>query len=227
MPEKPELLDVPVEVLFLAADPPLMARGRVTCRDAESCDVLLEAHEHGFAEGMQVIVDAGEATDLRVVGSIAFVQENLLHVQSRTVVPRDKRIFPRTWGGIKLRYQVAQGEQVRPWLDRGVAASTVWYEPDPWMDFSGSGLKFEDLERCAPDDTLLLDLSIPPRDVRYRASARVVRLLPIPPEEQAMIEREEGQLLPTHQVAVQFLELPSEAIEALMDFTLRVQDALI
>ncbi|MFH1464547.1 MAG: PilZ domain-containing protein [Pseudomonadota bacterium] len=227
MPEKPVLLDVPVEVLFLAADPPLIVPGRVTCRDEDSCDVLLASEEHGFSEGMQVIVDAGEATDLRVVGNIAFVQDNLLHVESHTVVPRDKRIFPRTWGGIRLRYQVAEGRHVRPWIDHGEPPSTAWHEPDPFMDFSGSGLKFEDLERCAADDTLLLELSIPPSESWYRASARVVRLLPIPPEEQAMIDREEGQPLPTHQVAVQFLELPPEAVEALMDFTLRVQDALI
>jgi hypothetical protein len=95
------------------------------------------------------------------------------------------------------------------------------------MDFSGSGLKFEDQERCAAGDTLLLELSVPPSDVWFRATAVVVRLLPIPPEEREMTERGDDGPAPTHQVAVHFTNLPAEAVEALMEFTLRVQDALI
>lgn len=227
MPEKPALLDVPVEVLSLASNPPLIRAGRVTCRDEGSCDVLLEGTGEGFAEGMQVIVDAGEATDLRVVGHVELVQDNLLHVASRTVVRRDKRIFPRTWGGIRLRYQATRADAAAGWIDRGEAPSGAWHTPDPFMDFSGSGLKFEDQERCAAGDTLLLELSIPPSDLWFRATARVVRLLPIPPEDRDMIERGEGEPIPTHQVAVHFEHLPADAVEALMEFTLRVQDALI
>lgn len=227
MPEKPALLDVPVEVISLASDPPLIAPGRVTCRDEGTCDVLLDGEVPGFAEGMQVIVDAGEATDLRVVGSIGLVQGNLLHVESRTVVRRDKRIFPRTWGGIRLRYQVAAPELLRAWIDAGTDPGGAWFSPDPFMDFSGSGLKFEDTEHCVAGDALLLELCIPPAETLYRAAARVVRLLPIPPAELEMLEREEGESIPSHQVAVHFTELPAAAVEALMEFTLRVQDALI
>lgn len=227
MPGKDKLLDVPVEVLSLAADPPLILSGRVTCRDEATCDVLLDEHQHGFAEGMKVIVDAGEATELRVVGTIGLVQDNLIHVESRSLVRRDKRIFPRTYGGIRLRYQVVPAAAVPAWIDQGAAPDGTWFQPDPFMDFSGSGLKFEDIENCKAEDVLLLELHIPPSDEAYRASARVVRLFPIPPEEIEAAEREPDQPAATHQIAVHFDSLPPEAVEALMAFTLRVQDALI
>ncbi len=40
-------------------------------------------------------------------------------------------------------------------------------------------------------------------------------------------ERDPEQPVSTHQIAVHFETLPPEAVEALMAFTLRVQDALI
>jgi len=227
MPGKDKLLDVPVEVLSLASDPPLILSGRVTCRDGETCDVLLDEAEHGFAEGMKVIVDAGEATELRVVGEIGLVQENLIHVESRTLVRRDKRIFPRTYGGIRLRYQVVEPGATQAWIDSAADPGGTWNSPDPFMDFSGSGLKFEDQEKCKAEDTLLLELCIPPSDDLYRASARVVRLFPIPQKESDASERDPDTPAPTHQIAVHFENLPPEAVEALMAFTLRVQDALI
>jgi hypothetical protein len=55
----------------------------------------------------------------------------------------------------------------------------------------------------------------------------VVRLFPIPPEENEAAERDPEVPASTHQIAVHFEALPSEAVEALMAFTLRVQDALI
>ena len=227
MIKKDKLLDVPVEVLSLASDPPIIRAGRVTCRDEETCDVMLEGDDHGFAEGMKVIVDAGDAAELRVVGTIGFVQENLVHVESRTVVRRDKRIFPRMYGGIRLRYQVVGAQALSAWIERGQAPGDAWIEPDPFMDFSGSGLKFEDRETCFAGDNLLLELRIPPDEEAYRATASVVRTFPISAEDIEAAQREPGALVATHQIAVHFEYLPPEAVEALMAFTLRVQDALI
>ncbi len=227
MTHKDKLLDVPVEVLSLASDPPIIRAGRVTCRDEATCDVMLDDDDHGFAEGMKVIVDAGDAAELRVVGTVGLVQENLLHVESRTVVRRDNRIFPRMYGGIRLRYQVVGEGAGQAWIEQGLAPDGTWLEPDPFMDFSGSGLKFEDGETCHAGDTLLLELRIPPEDGWYRATASVVRIFPIAAEDIEVAEREPGSPPPTHPIAVHFLVLPPEAVEALMAFTLRVQDALI
>jgi hypothetical protein len=205
MTHKDKLLDVPVEVLSLASDPPIIRAGRVTCRDEATCDVMLDDDDHGFAEGMKVIVDAGDAAELRVVGTVGLVQENLLHVESRTVVRRDNRIFPRMYGGIRLRYQVVGEGAGQAWIEQGLA-------PDG---------------TCHAGDTLLLELRIPPEDGWYRATASVVRIFPIAAEDIEVAEREPGSPPPTHQIAVHFLVLPPEAVEALMAFTLRVQDALI
>ncbi len=227
MTDPKKLLNVPAEVLSLASDPPLIRPGRITCREDGFCDVQLDHDEPGFKQGMSVIVDAGEASELRVVGTIGEVQGTLLRVESGRVVRRDKRIFPRMFGGIRLRYLVTDPSQVASWMEGSAVDSDGWREPDPFMDFSGSGLKFEDGEHCKAGDTLLMELSIPATEGSFRATASVVRVIPISEEEREHAERDPGAPIPTHEIAVHFLELPSEAVEALMAFTLRVQGALI
>ncbi len=229
--EKKKLLDVPVDVLALTTDPPLIRTGRVTCRTEGYCDVVLDEPEAAFQEGMKVIVDAGELADLRVVGSIGFIMDTKLHVESRKVVRRDKRIFPRMYGGIRVRYKVApkedEAQAQQDWISKGQSSDSDWFEPDPFMDFSGSGLMFEDDVHCKAEDLVLLELRVPPETELFRAAARVIRVKPIPPEERVKTEGDNSRTPPSHRIAVHFEELPPEAVEALMAFTLRVQDALI
>jgi hypothetical protein len=82
------------------------------------------------------------------------------------------------------------------------------------MEFSGSGLRFEDGECCSKGDTLLLEWQLPPFDRTWRGLTQVVRVELISADQRAW---DSGA--PTHQVAVQFLNLTPEAAAALLRFT--------
>jgi hypothetical protein len=109
----------------------------------------------------------------------------------------------------------------------GPAREGEWWEPDPFMDFSGSGLKFEDRLHCEAGDLVLLELSIPPAETLWRATARVVRVEPIEREGVEDADPATGDREPTHRVAIEFIDLPQEAAEALAAFTLKIQGALL
>jgi hypothetical protein len=95
------------------------------------------------------------------------------------------------------------------------------------MDFSGTGLRFEDQLHCRTNDLLLIELALPSSEDRWHATARVVRVDPIGPEDPEGGDVEERKRDPTHQIAVQFVDLPTEATEALTTFAISIQDALL
>jgi hypothetical protein len=137
------------------------------------------------------------------------------------------------YGGIHIRYRVLAADRAEAtataWVSGEAAAASEgdWREPDPFMDFSGTGLRFEDQLHCKINDLLLMELALPASEERWRATARVLRVDPIRPED---IEgRDEGkpEVAPTHQIAVEFESLPAGATEALTAFGMRIQDALL
>jgi hypothetical protein len=136
---------------------------------------------------------------------------------------KDSRYFPREYGRIDLRYTVARGEGAngagREWVEgrAPVEGGARWYQPDPFMDFSASGLCFQDDAPLAEQDLLLLEMKLPMRSEPYRATGRVVRAMDL---ESIDLESDGPQL---RSVAVNFEELPRETVEALVDFTDHVQ----
>ena len=94
------------------------------------------------------------------------------------------------------------------------------FQPDPYMNFSMTGLLFEDQQRCSADDLLLLSLRLSKDPRVWRATARVVRVSPIP-----LADREEGNGA-THRIAVTFADLPDGCRKALVDQTNRIHDSL-
>jgi hypothetical protein len=182
---------------------------------------------------MRVVLEGGPDLEVRIKGRIAAIEGNRLRVETERVVPPDKRSFPRMYGGIRVRYRVlAEGESDEvgsAWISGEEAPKRegAWREPDPFMDFSGTGLRFEDQLHCRTKDLLLIELALPSSEDRWHATARVVRVDPIGPEDLAGRDEEEGKRAPTHQIAVQFVDLPTEATEALTTFAMSIQDALL
>ncbi len=228
-----DLQDVDVDVICLSVSPPLIRRGRVTLHRAGSFEVTLEGPEPALEPGMRIVLDGGPDRDLRIKGRIAEREGARLRVETEGVVPPDKRSFPRMYGGIHVRYRVLAGDPAGKIASAWVAGKDVpgeegaWRVPDPFMDFSGTGLRFEDQLCCAKGDRLLMELALPSSEERWRATARVVRVDPIRPEDVEGREEGKGTSAPTHQVAVQFVDLPTEATEALTAFAMRIQDALL
>lgn len=228
-----KLQDAPVEIICLSVTPPVIRRGRVTGQEEGRWDVLLEEAEPRLEPGMRVVLEGGPDRDVRIKGLVAAREGLRLSLEPQRVVPPDKRSFPRMYGGIHVRYCVlspGEGEtKASAWVsgDDAPGKEGEWREPDPFMDFSGTGLRFEDQLKCRPNDMLLMELALPGSEERWRATARVVRVDPIRPEDLVGPDEEPRKQAPTHQIAVQFADLPTDATEALTAFAMRIQDALL
>ncbi len=228
-----EMKNVPVEIFCLSVTPPVIRKGRATCCGKGPCEVVLEEPEPRLEPGMRVVLDGGPDRDIRIRGRVAGMEGNRLQVEAERVVPPDKRSFPRMYGGIHVRYRVLDSDEpektLSTWLDGGEDSGTEgeWREPDPFMDFSGTGLRFEDELRCSRGDLMLIELRLPASEDLWRATARVVRVDPIRPEDLEGRVETKKEPFSTHQIAVQFVELPTDATEALTAFGMRIQDALL
>jgi PilZ domain-containing protein len=126
----------------------------------------------------------------------------------------DRRYAPRLQGGIKLAYRVV--------------GSSVWFEPDPWMDFSLTGLRFQDVARLEEGDPLALRMRLPVDDGEHEATAHVVRVSTIAPEEAATVDLGPSPIEhATCEVAIEFDHIAPETVYAFALFTERIQDAAL
>jgi hypothetical protein len=95
------------------------------------------------------------------------------------------------------------------------------------MNFSGSGIKFNDQPHCKVDDLILMELQVTPLQDRWHATGRVVRVELLQPDELEGFDEERHKYIPTHQIAVHFEDIPEEAREALTAFGLKIQNTLL
>lgn len=211
---------VPCTLLQASANPPWLGHGRVIGRRDDHLDIEVEGAPPELAPGSSLVVELGaEAGSGRAVGSVVGAVGRRVVVAVRRYSRPDKREYPRVEGALHVRFHVATSpEAVQAWLDGGPVTGPE-FAPEPYMNFSVTGLSFEARPDCADNDILLLTIGVPQEDELWRAVGRVVRVLPLPPE-----ERDESSTA-THRVAVHFLALPDGAVEALGRHTLRVQDA--
>lgn len=138
----------------------------------------------------------------------------------------DRREFARSCGALRVRYRPARDVDVVAWL-AGAPVDNGWLRPDPFMDFSGSGLKFHHDTSVAQGDALLVEVSIGSSHRVHRLTARVVRVDEIPPAERDETPWEEGASIPSHAIAVHFDRVAPETTEALVRFGERIQEALL
>jgi hypothetical protein len=138
----------------------------------------------------------------------------------------DRREFARSCGALRVRYQPVGRANVAAWL-AGAPVEGTWLRPDPFMDFSGSGLKFHHGPFVSVGDALLVEISIGSSHRVHRMTARVVRVEEIPNDKRDETPWEEGAAIPTHAVAVHFDCVAPETTEALVRFGERIQEALL
>jgi len=166
-----------------------------------------------------------------VQGEVTDVEGNVIQIAVRSEIPADRRDYSRTYGGLDLQYQVIPKNEfeliARRWLLTGRSTYDDWFKPDPFMDFSASGLKFHDIERCIAGDQLLLEFRVPGSPVVHRATADVIRVLPIPTDEIDNEPYEIGGIIPSQTVATRFIQLEPKSIIALIQFSDRIREAAV
>jgi hypothetical protein len=111
-----------------------------------------------------------------------------------------------------MRYQAVPEHQAelagRRWLKTGAGVEPKWMRPALFMDFSGSGARFEIPDPgCDADDRLLVGVKVPGGSVEHRFVARVVR-----------------HLAEQEQLAIQFLDGTEDAFNAVVEFAERIQE---
>lgn len=140
----------------------------------------------------------------------------------------DRRYWPRMNGGLEVSYRIvspADWKDVsKAWLSSmGLPPpGDAFQEPDPFMEFSVGGLRFDDVEGAIAGDMLIAVIQVPDMPTAWHVTLRVIRVDEIPPRERE--EPMNGEPMRTHRIAVQFEDIPKRATEALIEYTERLQD---
>lgn len=215
----------PVSIVHAASDPPLLVKGRVVAQEGELLDMDVPSGTPSLGSGESLVLDfPRDAGVARAIVHVASHEGTRVRARIVKVPVSDQREYPRMHGGIRLRYCIVPAGQEDAasdaWLRSGTPTGP-FYDPDPFMNFSATGLAFEDKDHAKEGEVILCSLGVPGDPHDWRATADVVRVMRIPID-----ERDEG-VDATHRVAVHFRDLPDEAREALRRHTLRIQEAYL
>ena len=150
---------------------------------------------------------------MELIGQVESQTDQKLDVSIVRVSPREKRYFPREDGGIDMHWKRLErsGSEVatHAWR-RGlfeVDGNEDWNTPEPFMNFSASGLRFRDLAPCSEGDIVLIAFRLQGRTAWHRATAVVVR-------------RDQPENGACPEIAVAFQDLEPETVQLLADYTL-------
>ncbi len=207
-PEHP----ISVEIICATAEPPVCTDGALLSLADKRCTVQTSTPLPELAPGSSVIVRVHDHRQLEFIGLIEEGSAHALDVQIVRVSPQEKRYFPRENGGIDMHwkrldrcgFEVATAAWRRGLFE--VDGKEDWNTPEPFMNFSASGLRFRDDAPCAPGDIVLIAFRLKGRSAWHRAIAEVVRRT-----------QNDGQAA---DIAVAFQELEPTTVELLANFTL-------
>jgi len=213
-----------VDVVCTSLVPPVIARGRITHYDGLAYDLEIDEPVPPITIGAQVILDLTEQQGARVIATISEVQGRRMKAAQKAVSEPDKRAFPRLYGSVDLQYRNAkEGENastIDAWIASGLeGAGETWHTPDPFMNFSVTGLKFEETTNHDIGEILLLSFTIPTSDTTFRCRGKVARCKELP--------NQAGVAIKSNSIAVEFLDMSPEGREALSEFTLLIQGVLL
>jgi hypothetical protein len=213
-----EGLGVGAEVRWIHAGEgaPALGYAQVAAVSTSSVELVLEEPAR-FRVDARLVVEPRAGRGPRWIVVVTAVSGRRVTARLVYAPPVERREYPRLQGEIRLRYGVSPGaEAASAWMRGGPMEGAV-RAPAPQMEFSVTGLAFVDMPLPPEADTLLMELGVADKGPSWRCVARVVGVVPIP-----------GAAPPdaTHRIAVQFVQIPKPATLALVDYTLRVQEAL-
>jgi hypothetical protein len=218
-----DALGLDVQVIDTSGPAPTVVRA--TLQRFDGSQGVLDVAASGLGVGDAIVLDFPDPSIPLARGRVEAVETDALHFRLVEAKERDPREFERVVAPLSVRYCPAPSEPddatVRTWLEDGIAPGGAgWHRPDPLVDFSASGISFEDRATCRPGDRLFLELGVPGRDDRWRALAKVLRVDPLTPD--AFVERD-PDVRASHQIAVVLDAMRAQDRQALLEHTLESQ----
>tara|TARA_B110000037_G_C17106126_1_gene499899 strand:- start:1022 stop:1699 length:678 start_codon:yes stop_codon:yes gene_type:complete len=213
-----------VDVVCTSLVPPVIARGRITHFDGLAYDLEIDEPVPPISVGAQVILDLTEIRGARVIATISEVQGSHMKAAQKAVSEPDKRAFPRLYGSVDLAFRAIKPDEseasIDAWISSGLeTAGESWHSPDPFMNFSVTGLKFEEYTTHKIGDVILLGFTVPTSESIFRCRGKVARCKELP--------NQSGVAIKSNSIAVEFLDMSPEGREALSEFTLLIQGVLL
>jgi hypothetical protein len=209
-------MSVDARIICASGDTPIMVSGTLVNRTENDVTVHCPDNASVLTQGSKVVLtfDGGNERWTGIVDGLEAVDGGFA---VRVVAPNahapDKRDYPRLHAGLPIRYRIASGDDASAWTS-GNEIAGEWHTPDPYMNFSVSGLRFDVHPGVNDGDLLLVELRIGDHSPTWRTTARVIRVF-------------EGRDTEPDNVAVSFEDLPEDALSALSDLTLQIQESLL
>ncbi len=203
-----------VRWIYAGAD--AAAIGEAEVIEASASRVELDLDEAGpFGVGARLVLESVDGGGPRWIVVVTGVSDRTVTARVVRAAAEERREYPRVHGAIPLRYRVSPGPDIASAWMHGEPVDGVTRAPSPWMEFSVTGLAFEDEPLAREGDTLLIELGVAGGPRRWRCVAGVVHVVPLPGA------RASG---PTHRIALEFHQIPATATVALAEYTLRIQE---
>ncbi len=210
---------IPVTIMRVSQDPPVVVDGSVVRFDGKRYDIEVTDWTIAFKEGEQLLLDFGEGETGRRRTRVEAVSEEGITVSLiGRPRPRDRRFFPRIEGYFSLEYQVFPPDRrdaVTRWLEHPhlAEAGEVWSQPDPFVEFSATGIKFRADEDLEVGSWLRLRFKLPLLgDEVYYCGGKVVRR-----------DDQDGETW----FAVALVDVDDHVSDMLMEYTRRCQDLVL
>ena len=175
------------------------------------CRVRVPEIPAGLDVGLGVVVVLAPHRHFKLTGVVEGTEgTRFIDIEIKRVQGREKRYYPRSEGGLELRYRVGEPSEraaLRAWR-RGIDDTeevVSWSKPCGPVNFSGSGLRFHTDADASPLSPVQVELRVPDSPTWHRVVAEVVRVLGDGDE---------------RSMAVQFVDVDLPTVEALTGFML-------
>jgi hypothetical protein len=147
----------------------------VIAREGDRVKMRVEGVTPGAAVFFQ-----GESPGPWVYGRVAhFDADGVVVIQVQGQHRPDRREFARAWGPVHVRYQVVDEAvyelAARRWITRGEGIQRAWIQPELFMSFSGSGLRFGGGDAVDEGSRVLVGIRVPDDEREHRLTASVIR----------------------------------------------------
>ena len=206
-----------VRIVCTQGDQPILVNGTLTTGPVGRLTVECGRNAGSLAVGAKVVVTVEAAAESQrcIVASVEHDANDgiRLTLDNEAVHSNDKRDYPRLFAGLPIRFRPTSESEAAAWAS-GEPIGGHWSEPDPYMNFSVGGLRFDCADPLTEGAALAIELSIGDGATLWRVTARVVRVFEAAGDRPAS-------------VAVSFVHLPDGARDALTSLTLQIQETLL